>query len=84
MLIDKNGMIAFKGHPANREDLEQDLDDLAAGNEITGKGTKEDNIARKEEEKGDGNGKEMSRELINKEVDDFVEKMEKLQKDEEL
>jgi len=39
MLIDKDGKIAFKGHPANRANLEQDLDDLAAGKTLTGEGT---------------------------------------------
>jgi len=39
MLIDTNGMIVFKGHPANRPNLEQDFDDLLAGKAITGAGT---------------------------------------------
>lgn len=39
MLVDKDGKIAFKGHPANRPNLEQDLDDLAAGKPLTGAGT---------------------------------------------
>ena len=34
MLIDQNGKIVFKGHPANRANLEQDFDDLLAGKEI--------------------------------------------------
>lgn len=34
MLIDQNGKIVFKGHPASRPDLEQDLNDLAEGKEI--------------------------------------------------
>lgn len=38
MLIDTNGKIVFKGHPANRKDLAQDFDDLLAGKEITGEG----------------------------------------------
>jgi len=39
MLIDKEGKIAFKGHPANRKNLEQDIDDLIAGKALTGEGT---------------------------------------------
>jgi len=31
MLIDQNGKIVFRGHPANRKNLEQDFDDLLAG-----------------------------------------------------
>jgi len=38
MLIDKQGKIAFKGHPANREDLEKDLDALLKGETLTGEG----------------------------------------------
>ncbi|MFN9898377.1 MAG: hypothetical protein ACK55Z_06180 [bacterium] len=34
MLIDQNGKIVFKGHPASRSNLEQDFDDLLAGKEI--------------------------------------------------
>lgn len=37
MLIDQNGKIVFKGHPASRPDLEKDLNDLAEGKELSGK-----------------------------------------------
>jgi len=43
MLIDQNGKIVFKGHPAGRPDLEKDLNDLADGKELS----------KKEEEKKD-------------------------------
>jgi hypothetical protein len=39
MLIDRSGKIVFKGHPAERENLEQDIDDLIEGKTLTGKGT---------------------------------------------
>lgn len=39
MLVDQQGKIAFKGHPANRPDLEADLDALSRGEKLTGKGT---------------------------------------------
>lgn len=38
MLLDKSGKIVFKGHPATRKNLEQDLDDLCDGKELTGDG----------------------------------------------
>jgi thiol-disulfide isomerase/thioredoxin len=38
MLIDGNGTIVFKGHPANRKDLEADLTALAEGKELEGEG----------------------------------------------
>ena len=38
MLIDKNGMIVFKGHPASRK-IEEDIDKLIAGESLSGKGT---------------------------------------------
>lgn len=39
MIIDTKGTIVFKGHPASRDDLEKDFNDLLEGKEITGKGT---------------------------------------------
>jgi len=38
MLIDTNGKIAFKGHPANRPDLVADFNTLLAGGSIEGEG----------------------------------------------
>lgn len=38
MLIDTNGKIAFKGHPANRPDLVADFDALLAGKTLEGEG----------------------------------------------
>jgi hypothetical protein len=38
MLVDAKGMIAFKGHPANRKDLKADLDAMLAGTPLTGEG----------------------------------------------
>ena len=45
MLIDKKGMIAFKGHPANRKDLKADLDAMLAGTPLTGEGCAPENPA---------------------------------------
>jgi thiol-disulfide isomerase/thioredoxin len=39
MIVDTNGMIVFKGHPANRPDLEADFDNLLKGEKLTGAGT---------------------------------------------
>jgi hypothetical protein len=39
MLIDQNGKIVFKGHPANRSDLVADFNTLLEGKAITGQGT---------------------------------------------
>ena len=35
MLIDKTGKIVFKGHPSGRPDLENDMNDLANGKELS-------------------------------------------------
>ena len=48
MLLDTNGKIVFKGHPATRPDLEADFDTLLKGDAITGDGTG----VEKEEEPG--------------------------------
>lgn len=69
MLIDKNGKIAFKGHPAERESIEKDLDTLARGEELTGKGTAastQETEAPSEEEKPAGN--ELEIEQVNSEI----------------
>lgn len=47
MLVDQNGKIVFKGHPASRPDLEKDLNDLAEGKELSKAGEGE---AENEEE----------------------------------
>lgn len=39
MLVDTQGKIVFKGHPANRQDLEADFATLLKGEAITGAGT---------------------------------------------
>merc|ERR1711998_432424 len=39
MIVDTNGKIVFKGHPANRPNLEEDFDTLLKGETITGPGT---------------------------------------------
>jgi len=41
MLVDKEGTIVFKGHPAGRPNLEDDLDKLAKGEKLEGEGIKE-------------------------------------------
>lgn len=38
MIVDQNGKIVFKGHPATRKNLEEDLDTLRTGGTLTGEG----------------------------------------------
>ena len=38
MLVDKEGTIVYKGHPASRPNLEEDLDKLSNGEKLTGEG----------------------------------------------
>ena len=38
MLVYKEGTIVYKGHPASRGNVEQDLDKLAIGEKLTGEG----------------------------------------------
>lgn len=44
MLVDKEGTIVFKGHPAGRPDLEDDLTKLANGEKLTGDGIAEKTV----------------------------------------
>jgi hypothetical protein len=38
LLVDKSGTIVFKGHPASRDNLEEDIDNLLKGQALTGEG----------------------------------------------
>lgn len=58
MLIDTEGKIVFKGHPANRKDLEKDFDTLLKGEKITGPGTEEEAKPEADSEEGADAGKE--------------------------
>lgn len=94
MLLDKQGKIVFKGHPATRKDLQQDLDDLAAGKEITGEGCApakkaDDAKAADEEKDADADAvpegfKELDKEVVNKECEEHKTVMEDFTKNEEL
>ena len=37
LLVDKNGTVVYKGHPAGRKDLEKDINTLLDGGELEGK-----------------------------------------------
>lgn len=82
MIIDTKGKIVFKGHPANRSNLEQDFDDLLAGKEITGAGTaaeeKKDGEGEKKEEEA---GKEVDTKAIMEEIDGLKVVMKGFQED---
>jgi len=82
MLIDKNGTIVFKGHPAGRPNLEDDLDKLRNGEVLTGDNVftgekKEEKEAPKGQEDNDGY-KEVDAAAINQEIDGFKEVAESL------
>jgi hypothetical protein len=86
MLVDKQGVIVFKGHPASRPNLEQDIDDLIAGKSLTGAGVWSGELGeeKKEEENEENSGKELDGEKINSEIDGFVEIQKKVMESEEL
>jgi len=84
MLVDQKGVIAFKGHPAGRDNLEQDLNDLAEGKALTGKGVAApagESCKAPAEEKDDG-FKEIEMDMINEEIAEFRNKMTELQQNE--
>ena len=85
MLIDKEGKIVFKGHPANRPNLEQDLEDLAAGKTISGEGCASADSsadgAAPEVKAPEGMKEDMDAATVNKEIDEFVTVAEGFQKD---
>jgi len=87
MLIDKSGTIVFKGHPAGRPNLEDDLDKLRAGEVLTGEGVfsgeKKEEAAAGDDEEEPG-FTEVDADAINQEMDGFKAVAEGLQKDAEL
>jgi len=88
MLIDQKGKIVFKGHPASRKNLEEDLDNLSKGVALTGEGVftgekKAEEGEQKEAELPEGY-KEIDADAINKEIDAFKGVGEGLQKDETM
>lgn len=81
MLIDQEGKIAFKGHPANRKNLEQDLDDLAAGKALTGEGTGPAPVEAAALPEGYS---EMDKDTVQRELEGNKAVLEGFAKDEEL
>lgn len=91
MLLDKKGKIVFKGHPASRKNLEQDMNDLMNGKELTGEGTAPANGNGDEgkEEKRDDKAipegfSEMKKEEVDKECEEHAKVMEAWKTDEDL
>jgi len=87
MLIDTKGNIAFKGHPANRPDLEKDFDALLKGETLTGKGCG----AAEAPKEGDPKAaeipegyKELDMETVSAELTELHEVLEGFIKDEEM
>ena len=85
MLIDTNGKIAFKGHPAHRPNLKEDLENLKAGKELTGEGT------ASAAQGGGGDEGESNEGFVEGEMDKYVKEIkefskvgEELQKDEKI
>jgi len=75
MLVDKEGKIAFKGHPANRPNLEDDINKLIAGEKLTGEGCvpAADKEGDAEEDKDFTEETPEKNKEIMKQMDDFTE-----------
>ena len=55
-MVDTKGKIVFIGHPSSRQNLEQDIDHLLAGRQISGEGTEPGAGGGEEEEEKDLDG----------------------------
>jgi len=76
MLIDTEGKIAFKGHPANRKDLKADFSALLKGEKLTGEGCGAAAVA------ADGDaGPAFDAKVMNKNLDQFMEQAKTMQAD---
>jgi len=78
MLIDKEGTIVFKGHPATRKNLEEDLTKLAKGEKLEGDGIAEkaaaDDGAAVPEFKPEPGFKEMKTDELKAQIEIFKKK----------
>lgn len=89
MLIDTKGRIVFKGHPATRKNLEEDIDTLIKGEALTGEGVfsgepkKEEGGATAAAELPEGY-KSVDAAAINAEIDAFTAVGTALQADEKI
>lgn len=86
MLIDQNGFIVFKGHPATRKNLEQDLNDLMNGKELSGEGAEAPQLGNSGEAevpafKVPEGYAEMDNDTVNQDVANFRTAMDELVKD---
>jgi len=89
MLADKEGNIVFKGHPAERPNLEDDLDKLSRGEKLEGKGIVEPQPAGQSEDAPaeltvEDGFKEMDTGLLADEIKQFKEVCSGFQNDEKL
>ena len=73
MIIDMNGKIVFKGHPANRSDLEADFDALLKGETISGPGTESEGKPAEKEEDGEKKDSELEPAKCLHAIDKFKE-----------
>jgi len=76
MLIDTEGKIAFKGHPANRKDLKADFSALLRGEKLTGEGCGAAVAAAT-----DGAEPAFDAVAMSKNLDDFMEQAKTMQAD---
>jgi len=86
MLVDTEGKIVFKGHPAQRQNLEQDMKDLAEGKKLSGTEEESANkgLACAAEPSSTETKPELDSAQVNKEIDEFKEVAAAMQKDEAL
>lgn len=80
ILIDKQGKIAYKGHPASR-DLEKDFATLLEGGALAGVAAEGGAAGGAKEDEG---FKAVDADLINKEIDQYKELAESMQQDAEI
>ena len=73
ILINKEGRMVFKGHPATRKNLEEDITKLSKGEQLEGEGIVNGPVAGEDAEKPkeDAEYKEIDAATIDKEIEDF-------------
>lgn len=85
IIVDKRGLIAFKGHPGVRKDIENDINELFNGQRLSGEGCEIKKLSKYAQAKVDGYIPDDFHHIIDpsvimKEMDEFVKSGQAIQK----
>jgi hypothetical protein len=85
LLIDKSGTIVYKGHPAKRRNLEEDIDTLLKGEALTGYGIASEQAERQQPKYVPEKGfKTIDLDSVRQEIEAFKDSCKAMSENDEL